>query len=86
MAINQAGMQKLLRSLVATNSMSDHHHHVHQDFDLDHFCGDGAFQLLEYQTNVRRRRFDSLGKLTPARRAGVPTAYEGWVTGGAPAW
>ena len=28
-------------------------------------------QLLEYQTDVRRCRFDTLGKLTPAHRAGV---------------
>ena len=29
-----------------------------------------AIQLLEYQTDVRRWRFDTLGKLTPAHRAG----------------
>ena len=33
-------------------------------------------QLLEYQTDVRRCRFDTLGKLTPAHRAGAPTARE----------
>ena len=37
------------------------------------------FQLLEFQTNVRRCRFDSLGKSTPAHCEGAPTAREGWV-------
>ena len=38
-----------------------------------------AFQLLECQTDVRRCRFDTLGKLTPAHRAGAPTARGRWV-------
>ena len=38
-----------------------------------------AIQLLEYQTDVRRCRFDTLGKSTPAHRAGAPTAREQWV-------
>ena len=37
------------------------------------------FQLLEYKTDVRRCRFDTLGKLTSAHRTGAPTARERWV-------
>ena len=37
-------------------------------------------QLLEYQTDVRRCRFDTLGKSTPAHRAGAPTARGRWVS------
>ena len=37
------------------------------------------FQLQEYQTDVGRCRFDTLGKLTPAHRAGPPTAHGLWV-------
>ena len=36
-------------------------------------------QLLEYQTDVWRCWFDTLGKLTPAHRAGAPTTRERWV-------
>ena len=36
-------------------------------------------QLLEYQTDMRRCRFDTLGKLNSAHRAGAPTAREQWV-------
>ena len=39
-----------------------------------------AIQLLEYQTDVRRCRFDTLGKFTPAHRAGAPTARGRWVS------
>ena len=38
-----------------------------------------TFQLLEYQTDVQRCRFDTLGKLNSAHRAGAPTARERWV-------
>ena len=37
-------------------------------------------QILEYQTDMRRCRFDTLGKSTPAHRAGAPTACEQWVS------
>ena len=37
-------------------------------------------QLLEYRTDVRRYRFDTLGKSTPAHRAGAPTARGRWVS------
>ena len=37
------------------------------------------YQLLEYQTDMRRCRFDTLGKQTSAHRAGGPTPYKGWV-------
>ena len=33
-----------------------------------------TIQLLEYQTDMQRHRFDTLGKLTPAHRAGAPIA------------
>ena len=39
-------------------------------------CGGGQarpIHLPEYQTDVRRCRFDTLGKLTPAHSAGAPT-------------
>ena len=42
------------------------------------------FQILEYQTDVRRCRFDTLGKSTPAHRAGAPTARGALFT--APEW
>ena len=38
-----------------------------------------AYQLLEYQTDMRRCRFDTLGKQTSAHLAGGPTPYKGWV-------
>ena len=38
-----------------------------------------TIQLLEYQTDMRRCRFDTLGKLTPAHRAGAPIACGRWV-------
>ena len=38
-----------------------------------------SIQLLEYQTDMRRCRFDTLGKLTPAHRTGAPTARGRWV-------
>ena len=38
-----------------------------------------AFQLQEYQTDVGRCRFDTLGKLNPAHRAGPPTVRGRWV-------
>ena len=34
------------------------------------------FQLLEYQTDVRSCRFDTLGKFTPAHCAGALIARE----------
>ena len=37
------------------------------------------YQLLEYQTDMRRCRFDTLGKQTSAHLAGGPTPYKGWV-------
>ena len=37
-------------------------------------------QLLEYQTDMRRCRFDTLGKSPPAPRAGAPTARGWWVS------
>ena len=37
------------------------------------------FQLLEYKTDVSRSNFDTLGKSTPAHRAGAPTARRRWV-------
>ena len=37
------------------------------------------YQLLEYQTDMRRCRFDTLGKQTSAHLAGGPTPYTGWV-------
>ena len=37
-------------------------------------------QLLEFQTDVQRCRFDTLGKSTPAHRAGAPTARGRWVS------
>ena len=37
------------------------------------------YQLLEYQTDMRRCRFDTLGKQTFAHRAGGPTPYTGLV-------
>ena len=42
-----------------------------------------TIQLLEYQTDMRRCRFDTLGKLTTAHSAGAPTVHGQWV---APAW
>ena len=36
----------------------------------------GPIQLLEYQRDVWRCRFDTLEKLTPAHCAGAPTAWE----------
>ena len=36
-----------------------------------------AYQLLEYQTDLRRCRFDTLGKQTSAPLAGGPTPYTG---------
>ena len=39
-----------------------------------------TIQLLEYQTDMRRCRFDTLGKSTPAHRAGAPTARGRWVS------
>ena len=36
-------------------------------------------QLLEYQTDIRRCSFNTLGKLTPAHHAGAPTARGRWV-------
>ena len=39
-----------------------------------------SFQSLEYQTDVRRCRFDTLGKLTSAHRAGAPDARGRWVS------
>ena len=47
--------------------------------DLNVNCRLGTFQLLEYQTDMRRCRFDTLGKLTSAHRARAPTACEQWV-------
>ena len=38
-----------------------------------------SYQLLEYQTDMRRCRFDTLGKQTSAHLAGGPTPYTGWV-------
>ena len=37
-------------------------------------------QTLEYQTDMRRCRFDTLGKSPPAPRAGAPTARGWWVS------
>ena len=37
-------------------------------------------QILEYQTDMRRFRFDTLGKSPPAPRAGAPTARGWWVS------
>ena len=37
------------------------------------------YQLLEYQTDMRRCKFDTLGKQTSAHLAGGPTPYTGWV-------
>ena len=37
-------------------------------------------QSLEYQTDMRRCRLDTLGKSTPANRAGAPTACGRWVS------
>ena len=39
-----------------------------------------SIQLQEYQTDGGRCRFDPLGKSTPARRAGAPTAHGRWVS------
>ena len=39
----------------------------------------GPFQLPEYQTDVQRCRFDTLGKSTPAHRGGAPIDSEQWV-------
>ena len=41
-----------------------------------------AFQLLEYQMVLWVSRFDTLGKLVSAHRAGVPTTPWWWVTPG----
>ena len=41
-----------------------------------------AFQLLEYQMVLWVCRFDTLGKLVSAHRAGVPTTPWWWVTPG----
>ena len=38
-----------------------------------------AIQILEYQTDMQRCRFDTLGKSPPAHRAGAPTARGQWV-------
>ena len=35
-------------------------------------------QLQEYQTDMGRCRFDTLGKSNPAHRAGAPTARGRW--------
>ena len=51
--------------------------HLYQNFLLK------PYQLLEYQTDMRRCRFDTLGKQTSAHLAGGPTPYKGWVP---PAW
>ena len=40
------------------------------------------FQLLEYQMVLWVCRFDTLGKLVSAHRAGVPTTPGWWVTPG----
>ena len=42
-------------------------------------CLPRPIQILEYQTDVQRCRFDTLGKSTPAHCAGAPTARERWV-------
>ena len=41
-------------------------------------CKVKPFQLQEYQTDVGRCRFDTLGKSNPAHRAGAPTAHGRW--------
>ena len=41
--------------------------------------GSVSFQLQEYQTDMGRCRFDTLGKSNPALRAGAPTARGRWV-------
>ena len=38
-----------------------------------------TYQLLEYQTDMQRCRFDTLGKRTPAHLAGNPNACGLWV-------
>ena len=46
-------------------------------------CRSYPFQLLEYQMVWWVCRFDTLGKLVSAHRAGVPTTHGWWVT---PTW
>ena len=55
--------------------------HLHLKSSLQRRIGDWLepYQLLEYQTDMRRCRFDTLGKQTSAHLAGGPTPYKGWV-------
>ena len=55
--------------------------HVSRGLPVRQLAGLGhhpaPYQLLEYQTDMRRCRFDTLGKQTSAHLAGGPTPYTG---------